>query len=159
MATLLQSRQHRGTALTCRDDAQVADALRLSAQHEAFFRRVDSLTSDVLEAYVEFKMWQSTLERDWSFDPSLFDSEIQIEVDRIATLWFETTKIVVGLVNSAEGFTGGRISKGSQLREQYAAMVALELMDNGPLPPAMQELCKQATANPDQFEPLDSAGL
>lgn len=143
-----EQRQHEATARQCLADTLSATALHTHAAPDRRELVLNELVERALHAYEDFRRLEERTRRDGAENAAAYDPGLHAGFARTAQLHLEIGR---GLVDQLDAAAVDRLTVRNALpfRQAYAALVALEALDHGLLPPAVHDLATLAT---EEFE-------
>lgn len=133
---------------------RLENALRSSAKLDAADRRevavragirqdLFDLTSQVVDSFQLFCEWRVGCERSWSFHPETYSHAEHLDLKGFEGTWFDIHRRVVKMLDWFEQL-GEKCPHSDTIRQRYAIMLSVELMDTGEMPPAIVDATRAA---------------
>ena len=144
-----EQRQHEATARQCLADTLAATGLHAHAGPDRRELVLNELVERALHTYEDFRRLEDRTRSEWAEAAATYDPSLHARLAHTAQLHLEIGR---GLVSQLDTAVVDRLTVRNALafRQTYAALVALEALDHGLLPPAVHDL--GTTANSEFAE-------
>jgi len=118
---------------------EVADSvehfsLKRSAAFDALEKRGDDILDGFLAGYEDFRMCDARVQRAWAEDPSQYDEETHLDLDRIQAQWIGTTRMLMAVTRmAAKQNVNIDATKVRMVERHYRCMLSADVSDLLPM--------------------------